>query len=152
MLLKDNKQHLAAFASILDAATVVTAYNLQRDNDTFYIKTLYGGALEHGNLLRIMAVLWTEHKGSIYVPLRGKWYARLKPAIDGKHAAYELILTSNDKRADTCVYVEHYNATGGYYYTSQYDLSDAGQKAMQSTLFISLRSIVSAFNRAAYLR
>lgn len=151
MLLKDNKQHIRALTSIAQNCTAVQAFEV-RNSDRFFMRTLLNDGFGSDNMTRLLAALWSERNASIYVPLRGKWYARLKPAIDGKHAAYELILTSNDKRFDTCVHVEHYNATGGYWYTSQYDLSEAGQKAMQSTLFTSLRSIVSAFNRAAYLR
>lgn len=151
MLLKDNKQHIRALTAIAQHCTAVQAFEV-RDNDRFFMRTLLNDGFGSDDMTRLLAALWAERNSSIYVPLRGKWYARLKPAIDGKYAAYELILTSNDKRADTCVHVEHYNATGGYYYTSQYDLSAAGAAALNSNMFKSLRSIVAAFNRACYCR
>lgn len=151
MLLKDNKQHIRAFTMIAQACSTVRKFEV-RDDDRYFLCTLQNNGMGSDDMCRLLAVTWAEHKGSIHIPLRGKWYARLKPAIDGKYAAYELILTSKDKRSDTCVHAEHYNATGGYYYTSQYDLSPAGLAAMRSRTFTSLRAIVSAFNRACYYR
>ena len=104
------------------------------------------------NMTRLLAMLWIEYKARIHVPIGGKYYATLKPTIDGKYAAYELIFTSNDKRRDTCAHVEHYNATGGYWYTPPHEQNKAAQNALNGTLFVSIRAIITAFNRSLYLR
>lgn len=152
MLIKDNKQHKRALVAIFAACSTVRTFELDREHNTACITTFNNNGFRHDDMTRFLALIWSEHKGSLLVPLGGKYYARVKPAIDGKYAAFELLLVSQDKRKDTCVVTEHYNSTGGYWYTSQYDLDTAGQKALNRKLFTSLRSIVSAFNRAAYLR
>lgn len=152
MLIKDNKQHKRALLAIFASCSTVRKFELDHANNTAFIATFQNNGFRHDNMTQFLAVLWAEHHGTINVPLGGKYYARVKPAIDGKYAAFELILSSYDKRQDSCAHIEHYNATGGYWYTSQYDLPQAGQKALNRALFTSLRAIVSAFNRALYLR
>lgn len=151
MLVKDNTRHIRALELILASCSAVTAYEV-RDQNRFFMSTLLNGGFGSDDMTRALAALWAEHKASIYIPISGKWYARLKPTIDGRYAAYEVILTSNAKYLNTCAHVEHYNATGGYWYTPQHDLGSAGSKALNSSLFISIRSIVAAFNRACYIR
>ena len=152
MLIKDNKRHKRALIAIFAACSTIRKFELDHVENTAFICTLQNNGFTHDNMTRFLAVLWSEHRGAINISLGGKYYARLKPAIDGKYAAYELILASCDKRENTSVYTEHYNSTGGYWYTSQYDLPHAGQKALNRQLFAALRAIASAFNRACYLR
>lgn len=152
MLIRDNKRHKRALIAIFASCSTVRKFELDNVENTALICTLQNNGFRHDDITRFLAVLWVEHHSSINIPLGGKYYARLKPAIDGKYAAYELILSSSDKRQDSSAHIEHYNATGGYWYTSQYDLPNAGQKALNSALFVALRAIVSAFNRACYLR
>lgn len=152
MLIKENKRYKRALVAIFASCSTIRKFEVDHTNNTAFICTLQSNGFRHDDITRFLAVTWSEHRGAINIPLGGKYYARLKPAIDGKYAAYELILASCDKRENTSVYTEHYNATGGYWYTSQYELPNAGQKALNSALFVALRAIVSAFNRACYLR
>lgn len=151
MLIKDNKQHIRAFTKIAQACSSIRKFEV-RDDERYFLCTLQNNGMGSDDMCRLLAVTWSEHKGCINVPLRGRFYAQIKPSIDGKYAAYELILASNDKRMNTSVFTEHYNSTGGYWYTPSHELGAAGQRALNSTLFVSLRSIVSAFNRACYYR
>lgn len=152
MLIKENKRYKRALVAIFASCSTIRKFELNHADNTAFIVTLQNNGFKHDDITRFLAVTWSEHRGAINIPLGGKYYARLKPAIDGKYAAYELILASCDKRENTSVYTENYNATGGYWYTSQYDLPNAGQKALNRQLFTALRAIVSAFNRACYLR
>lgn len=152
MLIKDNKRYKRALVAIFASCSTIRKFELDHANNTAFVCTLQNNGFRHDDMTRFLAVLWAEHRSSINIPLGGKYYARLTPAIDGKYAAYELILSSSDKRQDSCAHIELYNATGGYWYTSQYDLPTAGQKALNRALFSALRAIVSAFNRARYLR
>lgn len=150
MLIKDNKQHISALTKIAQSCSTVRRFEIN-DNYLFFACTLQNNGISNDNMTRLLAAIWAEHKACIYVPLRGKYYAKLKPALNGKYAAYEIILVSNDKRKNTSAYIEHYNATGGYWYTPSHELGSAGQHALNSNLFTSIRSIVSAFNRAVYI-
>lgn len=150
MLITENKQHKRALNKIAQSCNTIRRFEL---HDTYYFMcTLQNNGMSSDNMTRLLRVTWEEHKASIYVPLRGKYYAKLKPTFDGKYAAYEIILASNDKRKNTCVYDEIYNATGGYWYTSSTTLAPAGHDARESSLFTSLQAIIRAFNRACYLR
>lgn len=152
LLLKDNKQHLPAMAAILDSATGITAYNLQRDGDIYHVRDMYNGGFEHDDLTRIMAVLWKLPNATISVPLGGKYYAEIVTAIDGKYASFSLIFSSRDARCNTCVPTQHYNVIGGYWYTSEHEMNKTARAALQSTRMTSITALVRAFNRAAYLR
>ena len=133
ILLKDNMQHLHAFAAVLNAASCVKSYDVT-DGVKYTMHTLVGGAFSHDDMVQAFAVLWKEAHGRIHVPLGSCYYATIKPTIDGRYAALDLIFTSNDERHNTCVNVEHYNVIGGYWYTSQSDLSATGTRAMNSDL------------------
>lgn len=150
MLIKNNKQHMRALTAIADACSTVRRFEVNADY--FFMCTLLNNGMSSDNMTRLLRVTWEEHKAAIYVPLRGKYYAKLKPTCDGKYAAYEIILVSNDKRKNTCAYDEIYNATGGYWYTSSTELAPSGHNARESSLFTSLQAIIRAFNRACYLR
>lgn len=150
MLIKDNKQHVRALTAIANACSTIRRFEVNADY--FFMCTLLNNGMRSDNMTRLLRVTWEEHKASIYVPLRGKYYAKIKPTLNGKYAAYEIILTSNDKSKNTCAYVEHYNSTGGYWYTPSHELGNAGQSALNSSLFTSLQAIIRAFNRACYLR
>lgn len=112
MLIKDNKRHKRALIAIFASCSTIRKFELDHVENTAFICTLQNNGFTHDNMTRFLAVLWSEHRGAINIPLGGKYYARLKPAIDGKYAAYELILDSCDKRENTSVYTEHYNSTG----------------------------------------
>lgn len=150
MLIKDNKQHVAAFTSILAACSSVRSYDVKATS--YNLTTFHNNGFAHDNMTQALALIWSEHKGTLLIPLAGKYYAKIKLAIYGKYAAYELIFVSQDKRCNTCGVNEIYNATGGYWYTSEYDINKTAKAALQSARFVSLRAIVSAFNRALYLR
>lgn len=152
MLIKDNKKHKRALLAIFAACSTVRTFELDHATNTAFITTFYNNGFRHDDMTRFLAVIWAEHRHTVNVHLGGKWYARLKPAIIGAHSAFELILASHDKRKDTCAYIEHYNATGGYWYTSEHDINKTAKAALQSARFVSLRAIVAAFNRALYIR
>lgn len=151
MLIKDNAQHVRALAAIAQSCTTVRRFETTETN-AFFVCTLQNNGMSSDNMTRLLAMLWIEHKARVHVPIGGKYYATLKPTINGKYAAYELIFTSNDKRRNTCAHVEHYNATGGYWYTPSHEQNKASQNALNGTLFVSIRAIVTAFNRSLYLR
>lgn len=151
MLLFQNTQHLPAFTAILDNCTAVRAYEITHEYN-FNIKFVYSGGFDHDDITGAMAALWQDIKTPVRVPLGGAYYASIKPTISGKYAAFDIILTSNDKRRNTSLHTEHYNVIGGYWYTSQADLNKTGNAALQSKLMTSLTAIVRAFNRANYVR
>lgn len=145
------KQHAAALHAIATHCTTVRRFEVRDNNRMFYV-TLQNGGAGTSAPTQLLAQLWQEHKAPIRVPLRGKWYATLKPAINGEYTKYELILTSNDKRKQTCTHIEHYTATGGYWYTSPHEMTAAGLAALNSNLFAALRAYVYAFNQSQYYR
>lgn len=149
MLIKDNKKHVRALTAIANACSTIRRFEINADY--YFMCTLQNNGMSSDNMTRLLCVTWAEHRAAINVPLRGKWYARIKPTFNGKYAAYELILTSNDKRNKTSIYAEHYNSTGGYWYTPSHTLGAAGQHALNSPMFTLLRGIVSMFNKSLYL-
>lgn len=151
MLLKDNLQHVPALSAILAACSSVRAYDVSGEY-IFNINFLLGGALDHDDMTRAMMAIWKEAKAPIRVQLSGAYYASIKPTIDGRYAAFDVVFTSNDKRRSLSVHTEHYNVIGGYWYTPQADLNATGTKALASNLMTSITAIVRAFNRAGYNR
>lgn len=150
MKIKYNNQHIRAFCAMLNACSTVRKYAVQ--DNRYFLVTFCNNGFSHDDMTQALALLWSEHKATWCVPLGGKYYAKIKPSIDGKYAAFDLILTENDKRRKSCVYKELYNSIGGYWYTPSHTLNKTGMEALNSPLFTSLRSIISAFNRAHYVR
>lgn len=150
MLLFQNTQHAPAFAAILDACSSVRAYDITHEYN-FNIQFLLGGALDHDDITRAMGAIWKETKAPIRVPLCGAYYASIKPTTAGKYAAFDVVFTSCDKRRDSCVHNELYNALGGYWYASPVAQNGTAHKALQSNRMQSILSIVRALNRAGVL-
>ena len=151
MLLFQNTQHAPAFGAILDACSSVRAYDITHEYN-FNIQFLLGGALDHDNMTRAMMAIWKEAKAPIRVPLGGAYYASIKPTLDGRYAAYDIVFTSNDKRRSMSIHTEHYNVLGGYWYTPEYELNATARRALHSDRMTSITAIVRAFNRAGYNR
>ena len=151
MLLFQNAQHVRALTAIAQSCTTVRRFETNAAH-VFFACTLQNNGVSSDNMTRLLAMLWAEHKARVHVSVGGKYYATLKPTLNGKYAAYELIFTSNDKRRNTYTHVEHYNSTGGYWYTPAREQNKAAQNALNSKLFVSIRAIVTAFNRSLYIR
>ena len=150
MLLNQNTQHAPAFAAILDACSSVRAHYITFEYN-FNIQFLLGGALDHDDLTRAMGAIWKESETPVRVPLGGAYYASIKPTTAGKYAAFDVVFTSCDKRRDSCVHNELYNALGGYWYASPVAQNGTAHKALHSNRMQSILSIVRAFNRAGVL-
>ena len=150
MLLNQNTQHAPAFCAILNTCSAVTSYHVTLGY-AFNIQFLLGGALDHDDITRAMGAIWAEVKTPIRVPLGGAYYASIKPTTAGKYAAFDVVFTSCDKRRDSCVHNELYNALGGYWYASPVAQNATAHKALQSNRMQSILSIVRAFNRAGVL-
>lgn len=150
MLLFQNTQHAPAFCAILDTCSAVKSYHVTLGY-AFNIQFLLGGALDHDDLTRAMGAIWKESETPVRVPLGGAYYASIKPTTAGKYAAFDVVFTSCDKRRDSCVHNELYNALGGYWYASPVAQNGTAHKALQSNRMQSILSIVRAFNRAGVL-